>query len=244
MKKKIFITGTSRGIGKALAEVLLEQEDVFVEGYSRECSIEHERYQHFTVDLTSHHGLSEVGFDNEELADCLVLINNAGTLGEIDYIGKVSDESLEKGVFLNLTSPMVLTNRFLRTFESFQGQLIIINISSGAAWNPYDGWGMYCATKAGLEMFAGVLDRELKMKQRQNVHIFSVAPGVVDTAMQDQIRASKEEGFSSLQRFHSLKKEGALQNPLQVAKKIIKLVYSPEKFEYYKVDILDLNKAN
>jgi benzil reductase ((S)-benzoin forming) len=241
MKKKIFITGTSRGIGKALTETLLEQDNVFVEGYSRECSIDNPQYKHFTVDLTTHQGLSEVGFDNEEQAQCLVLINNAGTLGEIDYIGKVSDLSLERGVYLNLTVPMVLTNRFLKTFETFSGQLIIINISSGAAWNPYDGWGMYCATKAGLDMFAGVLDKELKLKQRQNVHIFSVAPGVVDTAMQDQIRASKEEGFSSLQRFHSLKHDGALQNTNHVASRLIKLIQTPELFQQFKVDISDLS---
>ncbi|MFN4123367.1 MAG: SDR family NAD(P)-dependent oxidoreductase [Flavobacteriales bacterium] len=241
MKKKIFITGTSRGIGKALAEKLLEQDQICVEGFSRECTISHPQYKHFTVDLTANHGLRNVSFQNDEQAQCLVLINNAGTLGEIDYIGRVSDESLEKGVYLNLTVPMVLTNRFLMTFETFQGMLIIINISSGAAWNPYDGWGMYCATKAGLDMFAGVLAMELKIKQKKSVHIFSVAPGVVDTAMQDQIRASNADGFSSLAKFQSLKQDGALQDTHQVASRLIKLIQAPELYHDFKVDISHLS---
>lgn len=238
---KVFITGTSRGLGKAIAETLLKKDNLLVEGFSRECSIAHDRYKHYTVDLSTSHGLSEVVFDNDENADCLVLINNAGTLGEIEYAGKVSDQSLETGVFLNLTVPMVLINRFLRQFDANSAkQLIIINISSGAAWNPYDGWGMYCATKAGLEMHAGVIEKELSIKQKSNVKIFSLAPGVVDTAMQDQIRLSSEDGFSSVQRFHALKNEGVLQKAEKVAEKLLKLIDTPEGFENFKVDINDL----
>jgi len=240
MRTKIYITGTSRGLGKALAIELLKKTNTDVVGIGRECSIEHKSYEHYTIDLSNSHGLKETVFENESGADCIVLINNAGTLGEINHVGNVSDKSLEQGMFLNLTTPVVLINRFLKTFSSSNKKLIIINISSGAAWNPYDGWGLYCASKAGLEMYAGVVDKEFQINEKNNFRIFSVSPGVVDTSMQDYIRTSDKKGFSSIDKFVELKEKGALQEPSEVASKIIKLIENPEKYRNFKIDIADL----
>ena len=47
----IYITGSSSGLGKALAELLLEDKNNFVVGIARRETIQHERYTHYTLDL-------------------------------------------------------------------------------------------------------------------------------------------------------------------------------------------------
>jgi len=241
MSTKVYITGTSTGLGKALALQLLENDSSVVIGIGRNCSIKHQRYSHLHMDLTDLNSFDKLTFESDDDTQTVVLINNAGTLGEIKPIGKMSERSISDGIFLNLTAPMILSNRFTKAFEGFDKiKTIIINISSGAAWNPYDGWGMYCASKAGLDMFAAVLNQEIGLHFIKNRFIFSIAPGVIDTGMQDQIRASNKKDFNNVDRFIELKKDGALRTTASVSEKIIRLIYSPEIFEQYKLDINEL----
>lgn len=241
MSTKVYITGTSTGLGKALALQLLENDASAVIGIGRNCSIEHQRYSHFYMDLTDSNSFDKLTFEPDDDTQTVVLINNAGTLGEIKPIGKMSERSISDGVFLNLTAPMILSNRFTKAFEGFDNiKTIIINISSGAAWNPYDGWGMYCATKAGLDMFAAVLNQEISIQSLKNRFIFSIAPGVIDTGMQDQIRLTSKADFNNLERFVALKNDGALRSAASVSEKIIRLIFQPEVFEKSKLDIDEL----
>ena len=63
----------------------------------------------------------------------------------------------------------------------------ILNISSGAGRNPYEGWGAYCTTKAGLDHFSRVVAME-QANEQYPVEIVSIAPGIIDTDMQATIR--------------------------------------------------------
>ena len=63
-------------------------------------------------------------------------------------------------------------------------------MSSGAAWKPYEGWATYCAGKAGVERFTQVIAAE---EASSGLRAYSVAPGVVDTAMQVLIRDSADD---------------------------------------------------
>ena len=62
-----------------------------------------------------------------------------------------------------------------------------MNVSSGAAHHPLEGWGAYCASKAALAM----LTRQCALEAGdKGVRVYGFAPGTVDTQMQEMIRAS------------------------------------------------------
>jgi len=225
-----FITGTSRGIGKAIAEQLLANPENFVTGLSRTSTITHERYTHVEMDLSNIEQVSKFNFPVLEQAKKIALVNNAGAIGEVHYVGKLEDDSIVQAYNINLVAPTILTNSFLNSYASNSAKQIIINVSSGAGKNAIDGWSVYCATKAGLDMFTKVTAEELKIADKKNVFIFAVAPGIVDTAMQDQIRTASTGDFSQVQRFIDYKKSDQLAQPGFVAGKYLSILDVPEKF--------------
>jgi len=234
-----FITGTSRGLGKALAEYFLLKGNAHVTGIARSSSIEHANYKHWSLDLANiveTERFLQIAFKTLEKASRIVLINNAGTLGKIDYIGKQNTSDLTQVFNLNIISPVLLTNHFIKKYESENCPKIIINISSGAGHKPYDGWASYCASKSALNLFSETVALEQQL-QKKNTHIFAVAPGVVNTEMQTQIRASNPANFSQLERFQTLKKDNLLDNPTEVAQKIAQIIEHPNQFENTVLDV-------
>jgi len=118
MKTLYFITGTSSGIGYALTNHILSTEnDVLVEGISRTQAIHHSNYKHHTFDLSEIDNL--IGFFGKidlqrrikSKIDKVVLINNAGTLGEVGYVGKIPSEDIIKTMNINTIAPFVLMNQ-------------------------------------------------------------------------------------------------------------------------------------
>jgi benzil reductase ((S)-benzoin forming) len=151
------------------------------------------------------------------------LINNAGMVDPIGLIGSVRSEEMTKAIAVNLTAPMIMSNAFISKLKDFPGPKRIINISSGAGRNAYEGWGTYCATKAGLDHFSRVVALEQE-KAKHSVEIVSIAPGIIDTGMQEAIRASNEAAFPLLERFIDYKEQGLLSSPEQTARKLISFI--------------------
>nr|WKN35153.1 SDR family NAD(P)-dependent oxidoreductase [Tunicatimonas sp. TK19036] len=235
-----FITGTSRGIGKALAEYALQQEQTMVIGFSRQQSIRHSRYIHRSLDLSNINMLrQQVSSVFSELADPerIVLINNAGTLGDVKYFGDIDDARIDQTFSLNITAPAILMNHFIRTYQSSAAERILINISSGVSQYAVDGWSGYCASKAALDMLTEVAALELEKRAVSNFRVYAVAPGIVDTQMQTDIRDVNEEDFSRLQKFKSYKQDGALNDPHHTAEKYFYLINHPEHFKNVRQDV-------
>lgn len=82
IKNYYYITGTSRGIGSALADLLLQNNNNFVFGISRTCSINHSNYKHIFLDLSDIHSVNNFSFEEHDSASMIVLINNSGMIGE------------------------------------------------------------------------------------------------------------------------------------------------------------------
>lgn len=223
------ITGASRGLGKALAEAALAQPDTKVLGVSRHATIEHERYQHQPLDLSDvdalQNNITKV-FPVWPDASSITLINNAGVLGNIAYVGEQTNEHYNFVFDVNLVAPAMLMNTFLSAYSGLNVPRTILNISSGAAQRPVDGWGAYCASKAALEMLSQVTQKEQDLRGT-GVRIRALAPGVVDTGMQEQIRGVDEESFSEVARFVELAAEGKLQALEEVADKIVRWLQRP-----------------
>lgn len=224
-----FITGTSSGIGKALVERLLELENSKIAGYARShVNFNNDNYCHQIIDLSDEKLLNNFSFPAIKEADKIVLINNAGTLGQIAHVGNLSSQDLQKSIVLNVNAPLVLSNLFVKAYQNHSAEKIIVNISSGAASFPYDGWVAYCASKAALDMITNVMNVEQKNKEKP-VYVYSIAPGVVDTQMQDQIRATDKSQFSNLDKFIELKTENKLYNVKDVANKLVDFINKKEE---------------
>lgn len=225
-----FITGTSRGIGKALALELLKREDTVVYGLSRTQSIQHPRYHHTEIDLADTAAVEKYTFPRLHNPRVIALINNAGVIGHIKPAGKMQAESVDRVFKVNTIAPALLSNKFLADFPDDNTRRIILNVSSGAAKNPIDGWSAYCASKAALDMFSRTIAEEIKVNTRKHLFVFSIAPGVVDTAMQDHIRTVAPEDFSRVSQFVEYKTSNQLQHPDLISLKYMAILDEPEKF--------------
>lgn len=218
------ITGASQGLGRALAEAILQRPDTQVLGISRHATIEHPRYQHQPLDLSDieavEHNLGKI-FPARPDAQSITLINNAGTLGEIGYIGELPNEHFQFVFDLNVVAPAMLMNTFLSTYGNLSGiSKTILNITSGAAQRPVDGWAAYCASKAALNSLSETAQKEQDLRGT-GVRIWALAPGVVDTAMQAHIRTADVEHFSEKEKFAGLHTEGQLEAPEDVAARLL-----------------------
>lgn len=221
--KYIFITGSSKGLGKALAELFLEQSNTQVIGISRTCSIQHENYIHHQLDLSNPEMVNSFSFPQLTDAEEILLINNAGMLNPIKKTGSFSSEEVSKNIQVNLTAPIVLCNLFIRKYQNLEHKRMIINISSGAGKRPIDGWAAYCTAKSGLDMFSEVMQAEQNLISYvyKRIKVIALSPGVIDTEMQAEIRNTKSSDFSAVEQFKSYKQNGELQSAQQTAGKII-----------------------
>ena len=75
---------------------------------------------------------------------------------------------------------------------------VVINVSSGAAVNPFAGWSAYCASKAGLSILTRVL--AIEESDARGIRVYGFAPGVVDTEMQAFNRANRMNEVGDLKR--------------------------------------------
>lgn len=235
-----FITGTGRGIGKALAEHLLQNENNYVYGLSRSNEISHDNFQHVQIDLNK---VNEVkNFEYPELKDSesIILINNAASSGEAKHLGKRDQDLIISDYNVNIISPSLLMNIFLKCFQNENCKRIILNISSGAGKRAIESWSIYCSSKSALEMISEVTALEQKLKHPDNpVHVFAVGPGVVDTKMQDELRKVDPDDFSMVGQFIEFKEKGELADPKDIAKKLTQIIDDPAKFDKVSFSVKD-----
>ena len=216
MRATAIVTGHSRGLGAAIAGHLLAR-DVRVLGVSRNRNPDlAERFggtlREIEVDLADSDALTRwITGDTMRLfldgSESALLVNNAGVLQPIGPLDTQDATAVSKAVIVNVAAPLALSAAFIAATPKARERRIL-HISSGAARNAYAGWSVYCATKAALDHHARavVLDRTPRLR------IASLAPGVIDTAMQAEIRASTKERFPDRQRFVELKQEGTLKD--------------------------------
>ena len=231
-----FVTGVSGGIGKALVEALLKN-DYLVFGIGRGNAISRENYHFIPLDLRNAEKVNHFDFPQVQ-APSYLLVNNAGIIGEILPVGELSSAHFSEVMQVNAIAPQVLTNTFIQMFSRQQVPLQVVNISSGAGKRPIDAWASYCASKAALDLFSETVKQEMEVRDQMRFSIHSIAPGVVDTNMQNRIREASPQKFKASQRFHDLKNNNELITPEQVASKLMQLIVDPAK---HKTCILSLS---
>jgi len=237
-----FITGTSRGIGKALTLELLKDDQNYVIGFSRTNSIKHERFDHIPFDLTNLELVKNYRFIKIIDAKSIILVNNSGMLGNIRHIGSIDNQSIIDVFQVNTIAPFIIMNNFIRDYIDFEGKKLILNISSGAGRHPFESWSAYCASKAALDMLSEVANVEQSEKTVKNpVKVLSIAPGIVDTQMQTEIRSVDKADFGQLDTFIKYKEEKKLASVESTAKKLIAIMKNAHEFNKVALDIREIN---
>ena len=224
-----FLTGDSSGIGLALKQAILKDVNNFVFGLSRRASGNSKNYRSVKIDLSSKDELDRFDFPNLDEAERIVLINNAGQIGPIKPLFEQTSDQIEDVFQVNILAPTILISKLLQTYQD--KEILIINISSGAAANPIQAWSTYCASKAALDMLTRTLIEDLEFRKKSNVKVYSVSPGVIDTKMQEEIRSSEEENFSMHSRFSNLKSNNELIAPEVTASLIYKIFSEPSFYD-------------
>lgn len=238
----VIITGGSKGIGKALA-LKYAQENYKVFSLARSISNVDNTTQ-ISVDLSN---LSETekaftmlldSLANEQISS-LTLINNAGRLGTVADLEKINPENIAQTIRLNTTTPLVLSSMFINFSKNLTCKKSIINISSGAGKNAYEGWSVYCNSKAAIDMLTKSIHAEQKHLDN-GVKSYGIRPGVVDTNMQTQIRSTNENDFKAKQRFVNLKENNQLFSPDFVATTIFNFISQNNLTSGETIDIRDM----
>ena len=217
----VVITGTSSGIGKAVAEFYLSKGESVI-GIGRRHTISHPDYQAVVCDLSDQQAVEALEI---EVGENCVLINNAGILGNVQRISDQERADLSEVLQVNVVAPAILMNKLSKSCGD-EYHLTVVNISSGAAKRAIPSWAAYCSSKAALEMLSETFFLEEREKGR-TTKVYCVAPGVVDTGMQAKIRTVSPEDFSASAGFHTYKKNNELADPAEVAAKLYRLLQLP-----------------
>ena len=221
---KAIVTGHTKGLGAALANNLLAR-GVPVLGLARSGAPElteayPDLFEEVELDLADCVALSG-WLAGSALGDYLdgtgavLLLNNAGMVSPVGPLDAQDPLAVMRAVALNVAAPMALSAAVVRASEGAQRR--ILHISSGAGRSAYPGWSVYCATKAALDQHA----RAVALDGERGVRICSLAPGVIDTGMQAEIRATSEECFPMRKRFVDLKETGTLVDPDECAEHLV-----------------------
>lgn len=226
------VTGHSRGLGAAIAETLLDR-GARVLGLARHANADlarrfGTRLQQVPIDLADAGALSAwLAGDTLQafLADAprILLINNAGSLQPVGPLGSQDNAAIARTVALNVTAPLMLSNALLAASPTASDRRIL-HVSSGVGRRPLPGWSVYCATKAAIDHHA----RTVATDRFTGLRIASVAPGVVDTDMQAEIRATSLDRFPLRERFDLLKRNGELISPQACAQRVVEHLLSAQ----------------
>lgn len=219
------ITGTSRGIGEAVARKILDEGNTVL-GISRNRSdkLKFTNFYHLPFDLTEISRIGQIMEKVNEIVDdqsfdFVCLINNASAVEPIGPIEKCPASQIESHVKIGLIAPMLLTSLFIQRFSNEKIRKKIAFISSGAAFTPLPDESIYCASKAGMHMFAQCVGTEQKNKD-DGFEVISIGPGMVDTSMQLAARSKTRDEFAMADFFKQAFEDGRLQEPSEVADKI------------------------
>jgi NAD(P)-dependent dehydrogenase (short-subunit alcohol dehydrogenase family) len=233
----VIITGASRGLGQAMAAQYLGA-GAFVLGLSRQQSADLKPtaaggLEQWPADLVDPLPVGErlaawlAAFERRAagaLPQHVRVIHNAAMLSEPGNVAEADPADLARSLRIGLEAPVALTAAFLRaTAHWATSDRRVLFISSGLGRRPMAGSAAYCAQKAGLDHFARALALE-EASRAHGARVASVAPGIIDTDMQKQLRGADASRFPEQATFAGFHSSGALDSPATAAAKVIALL--------------------
>src|SRR4051812_7669096 len=201
--KVIIVTGASRGIGAAAA-IALAKAGATVVLTARDKTLTEQVAQAIgptasahACDVSDYAAVAAlVAATKARFGRLDGLINNAGVIEPIASIAASDPAVWARNIEINLTGAYHAIRAVLPGMIAAGGGTIV-NVSSGAAIRPLEGWSAYCSAKAGLHMLTRAIALET---EGQGIRVFGFQPGTTDTDMQVLIRASGVNAISQIPR--------------------------------------------
>lgn len=232
------LTGASRGMGLAMARQLLHA------GHTLLCISRKEnaalaaqaaqvgcRLEQWPLDLA--HSREAAAMLRQWLGKpghrpaSTTLINNAGMIPAIAPLSALDPDDIAQALRVDLEAPMALTAAFLAATEGWGVPRKVLNISSGLGRRAMASQTVYCAAKAGMDHYTRCLALEEAHKPG-GAKVCALAPGVIDTDMQVQLRGADGTAFPDRARFEQLKSAGQLDSPEAAARKVLAYLNRPD----------------
>ena len=244
------LTGASRGMGLAMAQQLLASGQSLLTlarhpnaALAVQAQAAGATLTQWPVDLADAGAVSQrlrewlAGQDGNAF-DQVTLINNAGVIPAIVPLRDAQDEGTVSALRVGLEAPMLLTAAFLDATRDWRGQRRVLNISSGLGRRPMASQAAYCAAKAGMDLFTrcAALD---EANLPNGARLCSLAPGVIDTDMQVQLRGADASDFPDRANFEQLKSNGALATPEVAAQRVLAFLQRPDFGQNPVADVRD-----
>jgi len=199
--KVALVTGASRGLGEGAARalaregakvMLLARDGDLAEKVAREIGAPAAA---LACDVSDYPAVERAVADTrEQLGGLDILVNNAGVIEPIAELAASDPAIWARNIQINLVGAYNVVRAVVDDMLKSGGS--IINVSSGAAYRPLEGWSSYCAAKAGLAM----MTRSIALETAGRIRIFGFSPGTIDTDMQVKIRASGLNQISQIPR--------------------------------------------
>jgi NAD(P)-dependent dehydrogenase (short-subunit alcohol dehydrogenase family) len=219
------VTGASRGLGLALAEQCLAQGQRVLAIARQRPALQHPALTVWQADLADASVVAaqlERWLAAPEQAACsaVTLVNNAGVVSQLAPLSAVASADLVNALRVGLEAPTLLSAAFLRATATWTVPRKVLHVSSGLGRRAMAGSASYCAAKAGLDHLARATALE-EATRPNGARVVSLAPGVIDTDMQVQLRSADPEAFPERARFVGLKTGGQLDSPATAAAKVL-----------------------
>jgi NAD(P)-dependent dehydrogenase (short-subunit alcohol dehydrogenase family) len=226
--KVVVITGASRGLGAGLAEALAKRGMKLAlcargpsplpggaDGFQMQVDV---------TDAEAVHGFAATA--ESRLGAIDLWINNAGVLAPIAPVRDIAPAAFLDHLRVNVMGVVHGSQAYIAHVRKrgSASQGVLMNISSGAAWQAYAGWGPYCGSKAAVER----LSQTIQLEEAEHLRVYSVAPGLIDTDMHALVRSCTPEQFPSVAFFQDLKARGTFNSPGFVAEHLLRYAFDPD----------------
>lgn len=224
------ITGASRGLGLAMAQQRLAEGHRVLCIARRSPQLQHPALEAWTADLADAAPVAaRLAPWLAALQDVqsIALINNAGVISQLAPLERVAAADLTNALRVGLEAPALLSAAFLQATAGWAVPRKVLLISSGLGRRAMAGSASYCAAKAGLDHLARAVALE-QAALPNGARIVSLAPGVIDTDMQVQLRSADPAAFPDRARFVGLKEGGQLDSPARAAARCLHLLDHPD----------------
>ena len=233
------LTGASRGMGLAMARQLLHA------GHDLLCLSRHThdalateagaaglRCEQWPLDLAQPDAAAQrlaqwLQARGPQGLQSLTLINNAGVIPKLAPLGDIDARDLSNALRVGLEAPLLLTGAFLHATRDWGCTRKVLNISSGLGRRAMAASAAYCAAKAGMDHLTRCLALEEALSP-QGAKVCSLAPGVIDTDMQVQLRDADASAFPDRGGFIQLQAQGHLASPEEAAARVLAYLARPD----------------
>lgn len=233
------LTGHSRGMGRALANALLTPGRLLLSISRQTAPGLQEAAQAAGCELVQWQAdLAHGAAVAQQLQDWLMqhagtrwrsatLINNAGVIPEIVPLSQADPQDLARALRIGLEAPMQLCAAFLHATADWSAARKILNVSSGLGRRAIASQSAYCAAKAGMDHFTRCMALD-EARKPNGARVCSLAPGVIATDMQVQLRGAADQNFPDRARFEALHAQGLLSTPEQAARQLLAYLARPD----------------